>query len=378
MPRLAVLAFAFCLASTILGCKREGAAPQAAPPPPEVTVAPGVLRDLPWTMEFTGTTRPFESVEIRARVRGFIAQKLVAGGDRVQADQPLFEIDPREYQATVSQMDADVAAKSAALRLAEVTLQRMVEAAKQNAVSKLEADRAQADRDAAAAQVQLSEARLTQARLDLEWTRVKSPIAGRLALRTPDAGTLVGAGEMTLLTTVVDDSKIYATYTISESDLLELRRANENRRPNEDGRGALVVRLGLANEQGYPHEGRFVRGDNTVDPATGTITVESVFDNPGGVLLGGLYVRVQAILGERSLLMVPEGAVQRDQRGRFLWLAVPDAAGNFTAQMRRIEVGSVIGGERAIVDGLELADRVITNGFMRVRPGMVIKPAAPK
>lgn len=160
--------------------------------------------------------------------------------------------------------------------------------------------------------------------------------------------------------------------------MLKLRRANENRRPNEDGRAELVVRLGLANEQGYPHKGRFVRGDNAVDPATGTITVDSVFNNAEAVLLPGLYVRVQAVLGQRSLLMVPEGAVQRDQRGRFLWLAVPDAAGAFTAHMRRIEVGFVIGGERAIIDGLELADRVITNGFMRVRPGMTIKPASAK
>ncbi len=171
MPRLLVMCLAFCVASGLLGCKRDASAPPAAPPPPEVTVAPGVLRDLPWTMQFTGTTRAVESVEVRARVRGFIAKKLVTGGARVQAGQPLFEIDPREYQATARQMEADVAAKAAVLRLAEVTLERMVEAAKQNAVSRLEADRAQADRDAAAAQVQLSQAKLTQAKLDLEWTK---------------------------------------------------------------------------------------------------------------------------------------------------------------------------------------------------------------
>lgn len=365
----------------VAGCKRDGGgANEGGPPtapPPEVTVRAGELRTVPWTMEFTGTTRAFESVEIRARVRGYIAKKRVRGGERVNAGDVLFEIDPREYQATVSQMEADVAAKQAAQRLANVTLERVQEAVKQNAVSKLEADRAQADLDAAQAQVKLAEARLAQAKLDLEWTKVTAPIAGRLGVRMPDEGTLVGAGEMTLLTTIVDDSKLYATYTINERDLLELRRANQNRRPNEDGRGGVPVRLGLADERGYPHEGEFVRADNTVDPATGTIAIEAVFPNPEGTLLPGLFVRLQSILGERSLLLVPESAVQADQRGRFVWVIAKNEKGATTAQQRRVEIGTLVENQRAIVDGLEINDQVIVNGFVRVRPGMVVKPVPP-
>ncbi|MFO0081294.1 MAG: efflux RND transporter periplasmic adaptor subunit [Phycisphaerales bacterium] len=358
-----------CLA--MLGCERQQAA-FVPPPPPEVTVESPTRQRVADAMEFTGTTRGYETVEIRARVRGFLEKKHVQDGKRVQQGDLLFTIDPRTFEAAVEQARAELATRESELKLAIVTLERTSAAAATNAVSKQEVDRAAAQRDGAIAQVDLAKARLRAAELDLEFTNVRSPITGRIGFIRVEEGELVGASEPTLLATVINDSKVYATYDMDERVILELRRGNQNKRPGEDGRAELVVRMAMANEEGWPHVGRFERADNTVNSATGTLRVESIFENPDGAIVPGTFVRVRPEFGEKDVLTVPDVAVMADQRGRYV-LVVAGAGAEGSVERRDVTVGEVVERRRVIMSGLTEADRVITNGVQRARPGGTVK-----
>lgn len=353
----------------LTGCK-EQKGNYTPPPPPEVTVTTPVKQQVTNALEFTGVTRGVEAVEVRARVKGYIAQRMVEGGQRVKAGDLLYTIDPREFQASVNQADAQIATQEAQLKLAEVTLTRVAEAVRKNAAAQLELDKAQADRDAAQAQLELAKAQAAQRRLDLEFTRVVSPINGRLGIQTVDVGNLVGASEPTLLATVINDSKIYARYSIDERQLLEIRAESAYKRPGEDGRDGLTVLLGLANEPGYPHVGRFYKADNTVDAKTGTLGVDSIFDNPDGVILPGSYVRIKAIFGTTEAFVVPDIAVGADQIGRFV-LVVDDKN---VVERRPVRVGTAENRMRRIIEGISGGEHIVVNGLQRARPGTTVNP----
>lgn len=351
------------------GCgKKENA--YVAPPPPEVTVANPQVRTVPDTVEFTGRTRGGLVVEVRARVKGFIDQRHVEGGQRVAKGDLLYTIDQRTFAAAVRQREAEVANAKANLELAKVTLSRVSEAVRGNAVSKQDVDKAAAERDMATAQVELAEANLTTAKLDLEFTEVRAPMDGRLGIDTLDVGQLVGANEATLLATLINDTIMYVDFTIDERQLIEMRRAQEGRRPGEDGRKELPIFLGTANDEGYPYEGRYNRSDNTVDPTTGTLKVEATFDNAKGELLPGLFVRVRATTNEREAVVAPDAAVLQDQGGRYV-LAVN--AEN-VVEKKYVRVGPVAERQRRIDDGLTAQDRIVVNGLQRARPGAKVDP----
>lgn len=354
------------------GCKRQPVA-FVPPPPPEVTVAHPVTKRVPIALEYTGTIRGYEEVEVRARVRGFLEKKHVQDGKRVGKGDLLFSIDPRTFQAALALAQADLAAREADRRLAEITLERVQQASASNAVSRIEVDRAIAQRDASMAQVEQAKAKVRSAELDLEFTEIRSPIAGRIGFVPVEVGDLVGATDPTLLARVINDEKVYATYDMEERTVLESRKANQNRRPGEDGRPNLVVRLALANETGFPHEGQFDRADNAVNPQTGTIRVESIFDNQDGTILPGSYVRVQPIYGERDALTVPDVAVLSDQRGRYVLVLGKENK----VERRDVHVGDVVDRQRIILEGLDESAKVIVNGLQRARPGIEVRVATP-
>lgn len=361
------LAIAACLVAT--GCRRK-ANEYIPPPPPEVTVAQPVVRTLPVTLDLTGVTRAYESIEIRARVRGFIAAKHVEGGERVRQGDLLFTIDPREYEAAVRVAEAQLETVEATLRLATLTLERTETAFAQGAATQQELDIARAEVDSGQAQAELARARLKTARLDLEYTQVRAPIDGRLGIQTPEVGQLVGATDATLLTTVVNDSQIFATYTLDEQQLLMLRRAFANRRPGEDGRPQLTVLLGLADEEGFPHVGRFHKADPGLDPSTGTIAVESIFPNPDGTLVPGLYVRVRALLDEQEAMLLPDVALGTDQTGRYVLVVRDDN----TVERRGVRTGPLFDRMRRIEEGLTGQEWVVINGVQLARPGTTVNP----
>lgn len=355
------------LVALLQGCKPKPNA-YVPPPPPEVTVArptEQVVKDL---FETTGILRALESVEIRARVRGFIAEKRIIGGERVKQGDVLFIIDPRPFEAVVKQAEAEVASRTANLRLAQVTLTRVEEAVRSSAVSKLEQDKATADRDAATAQLELANAALTQAKLNLEYTNVRAPVSGRIGINVPDPGQLVA--ESDLLATLMNLDSVYAGYTIDERTLRRLREQNANRRPGEDGRGELTVLLGYPDSDEYTFQGRFAKADIGVDASTGTLSVDAIFENPGEKLLPGMFVRIASVGGEKKVMLVPDVAVQADQAGRYVFIV---GAGD-KVERRNVTVGPRVQRARSITGGLEPADRVIINGIQRCRPGAEVKP----
>jgi RND family efflux transporter MFP subunit len=361
-------------ALAIMGCKSE--TPKfAPPPPPAVTVALPTKQVVPELLEFTGTTRPVETVEIRARVRGFIQTKHVAGGQRIKAGDLIYTIDPRPFEAVVSQVQAELQAARADVKLAETTLARVQESVTRGGAAEIELDRATAERDRRAAAILLAQARLDAAKLDVEFTQVKSPIDGRLSVLTIDPGQLVGANEATLLGTVINDSVIYATYYIPERQLLDIRASTQNRRPGEDGRPNVRVMMALANENEYKHQGEYAWGENALDASTGLIKIEARFDNKDGTIIAGGFVRLRSILGERERMLVPQVAVQRDQNGSYLLVVGPDNK----VVRRPVFTGQSIGSARVLEPnpenleaqeyGVGLTDRVIVNGVQRARPG---------
>lgn len=392
MAHRAVAAFGVVWVVLISGCKPPAPAFQP-PPPPEVTVATPIERTLPVSLEFTGTTRGFETVEVRARVKGFLLRKHAAEGSRVKQGDLLFTIDPRTFEAAVRQAQAQVDARKSDLRLAEVTLSRVQEARRSNAVAQQEVDRAVAERDAAAAQVDLAEAALRTAQLDLEFTEVTAPITGRIGFMPVDEGQLVGASDPTLLGTIINDSKVYATYEVDERTLARLRRENEYKRPGEDGRPTYPVLLGMGEGVDYPFRGEFYRADNAVDPRTGTLRVEAIYDNPTGAIVPGSFVRLRAILGERPALLVPQTAVLQDQAGRYVLVVNGEnkverlpvrPAGPVYERMLPIEeaLGDTLpttptegGPAPARAARLTTATRIVVNGVQRARPGTEVKPA---
>lgn len=371
------------LVSIILlaGCKpRE--APFTPPPPPEVTVARPIVSELPQTLEFTGNTRGVETVDVRARVRGFIAEKYIRGGEKVKAGDLLFRIDPRPFEATVGQAQAEVATNEAKLRLAQNTLDRKQQSAEGNAVSKLELDQAIAERDSAKATLDLAAKRLEAAKLDLDYTNVRAPFDGRIDI-TVDSGTsasmgtvadigqLVGEAGGAPLCRITNDSKIYVSFDVDETTILQMRRQFNYRRPGEEGRAPLLVYVGFKNDgDRYPYVGRYDASDVGISMGTGTVRVEAIFDNSDGQMIPGAFARIKAIVGREQLTLVPDTAVSSDQVGRYVMVV----NGENKVERVGVEVADVVGGMRKIRSGLPPDARVVVNGLQRARPGMAVKP----
>jgi RND family efflux transporter MFP subunit len=344
-----------------------------APPPPKVTVSQPVIRTIEDTLFFTGQTVPIETVQLRARVRGFIQSREVEGGRRVNKGDLLFIIDPGPFDAVARQATAQVASSDAQLRLTEITLQQRQQTFDRGASTRFELDQAIAQRDDAKSQLELARARLREAELNLDYTKVVAPISGRLNITLPEPGELVDVGQ--LLATLVNDSKIYARYNVSENTMLRLRAANQNRRPGEDGRPVHVVQMGLGDGVDYPITGEFYRGENVVDSGTATIQVEALFDNPDGRIVPGLTARLRAIMGNVESMLIPNVAVMLDQQGRYVFV-VNDKN---IVERRNVSVSqTVVDGMRVITDGLQTSDRVIINGLQRARPAAPVDPEMQK
>ena len=357
------------VAMLLLGCQKKNE--YVAPPPPTVTVSRPARQVVINYAEFTGTTQAVESVELRARVEGFLEQILFKDSARVQKGDLLFVIDPKPFQAKVDQAEADLMVSRAELKLAQTTLKLKEGAFKDRAVSEVEVIEARAKRDKARASVEAAQAAVYTVRLNLSYTKIHAPISGKIGRNLVDIGNLVGAGERTLLATIVQNDPIYAYFNVSESDLLRYQQEYRKRQTPTNGNGKTRVYLGLSNESGYPHKGRVDYVDNRVHATTGTIQVRGVFPNPDAVLLPGLFARIRATLGKQeNALLVPERALGSDQQGRFV-LVVNDRN---IVEYRPIKIGAKVNGMRVIQSGVSADDRVIVNGLQRARPGAPVNP----
>jgi len=316
------------------------------------------MHELQDSAEFTGRLEAIESVEIRPRVGGYVESVHFAEGGRVAEGDLLYQIDPRPFKAEVDRLTAERERAVAQLGLAKSYRDRAERLLARNATSQEEFERNAADASVAAAQLAAINAALEAAELNLSFTHVTAPIAGRVSRAIVTAGNLVDAS--TVLTTLVSDGAVYAYFDVDEHTYLQhVRESN--------AADASVVHVGLINEEGYPHTARLDFVDNQVDPNHGTIRARAVLENPDGQFTPGLFARMQLVSSSRySAALVDDRAVGTDLGRRFVF--VVDEQG--VVQYRSIETGKLVDGLRIVTNGLAGGDVVIVNGVQRVRPGV--------
>ena len=352
----------------LAGCDRD-VLQAAAPPPPAVTVAMPLRMDAALWQEFTGTTAAMQTAEIRARVEGYLLEQRFEDSDDVVAGQILFEIDPSLYQAEVDRTVAVLSQRQAQFAQAEWDLQQVQQLAARGASTAKEVQDRTTDRALTDAAVKSAQAAVQKAELDLGYTKVRSPIAGRISRNLVDVGNLVGAGERTLLTTVMQMKPMHVYFNISERLLMQRLEV-----VSQEGRRRLDTPfwVRLAHEEGYPHKGILDYIDNTVDEATGTLEVRGVLPNDDGLLFPGAFVRVRLSAGIReNAVLVSERALGTDLAGKYVLVVVGEA--NIVEQ-RPVTIGALIDGMRVIEEGLTGDERYIVNGLQRARPGMPVNP----
>ena len=371
MPsRLLALVSVIWFSGSLLGCAGK---PPAPPPPPTVSVAPVLQRDIAEWDEFSGRLEAVDQVEIRPRVSGYIKRVTFTEGREVRKGEVLFEIDPRPYQADLERAQAQLEQARTAAELATREVGRAQKLVNVQAISREEFDsRTSAEANGSAA-VRAAEAAVETARLNLGWTVVRSPIAGRVSRAEVTAGNLVQAGPptATLLTTVVSLDPIYLYFDSDEQTYLRYsgRAAAAGNRGWRDAR--FPVYLGLANETGFPHEGRLDFVDNRIDPASGTIRTRAVFSNRDRRFTPGLFARVKLVGSQKApALLVRDAAIGTDQDRKFvLVLGKGDSL-----EYRPVEIGRLSDGLRIVRSGVAAGDKVVVTGLMRVRPGVKVTP----
>jgi RND family efflux transporter MFP subunit len=331
-------------------------------------VARCILQDVTDALEFTGTTKAVNAVEIRARVEGYLKGIHFADGSLVDEGQLLFTIEPEMYLSRRDEAAAMLKAGQTELERARLDLERIDKAVQTGSVSQQELTRARAAYDTAQAQVMGYQAMLQKAELDLSYTEIRSPIRGRIGRRLVDAGNLVGAGDRTVLTTVMQTQPIYVFFHIGE----ELLKGDLLRRLHGGGDAEpLRFAAGLPNANDSPNEGVINYLDNTVDPMTGTVYVRGELANESLDFLPGMFVRVRVPTAVRkNAVLIPELAISTDLGGKYVLVV---GEGNIL-QRRDIKPGATVGKLRVVNEGLTGDEMFLVGGFAMARPGMPIVP----
>jgi RND family efflux transporter MFP subunit len=362
------------IASVLLladGCARNVAAQQQTAAPPQVTVAQALSRRVTEFDEFTGRFEAVERVEVRPRVSGYISSVNFRDGEEVRKGDVLFIIDPRPYVAQRDKARAQLAQARSQLALAKSERERAGKLLGQHAISQEEFDTRTAGNEQAQASVDAAQAALDSASLDLEFTRVTAPIAGRIGRALVTSGNYVASGT-TALTTLVSLDPIYVTFDGDEQAYLrysKLAHAAAHGTHQEATRNPVVV--GLANESGYPHQGALVFIDNSLDPATGTIHSRALLDNHERLFTPGLFARIRLLDStQHEAVLVNDSAIGTDQTVRYVLVVGADNK----VEYRPVQLGPVIDGLRVVQSGLRSGESVVVNGLQRVRPGAQVQP----
>ncbi len=342
----------------------------APPPLPQVTVTKPVHQLVADYLEFTGNTQAINTVQLKARVQGFLEKVFFKDGDVVKKGQLLFLIQPNTYEASLAQATAQILQQKANYDHAVIETNRYTKLVQQKAAAQTDLDNWRYQRDAYLAAMKAAQAARDLAKLNLDYTRVVAPFTGRIDRRLVDPGNLVGAGEFTLLAEINQIDPIYAYFTINETDLLKImHQPAETRKAGEKLR---TLHLGLANEADYPHKGYFDFAAITVTPTTGTQQLRGIFPNPDFKILPGLFARIRApIEGSRKeTVLVPDVAVGYDQQGPYV-LVVADQN---IVQRQGVKIGAKVGDLRAIEEGLQGDESVVVSGMLRAIPGRPVNP----
>jgi RND family efflux transporter MFP subunit len=344
---------------------------QMQQPAPGVTVDKPVVKDIEHYYDFTGNVESVASVEIRARVKGILQEVNFTDGSFVEKGQLLFVIEPDEYQADVDQAKAAVASAEAQLSSAEDDLERVRRAVKSNAVSIEEVSRRKTQYETAKADLKEAQASLKIAEIQLGYTKIHSPISGKLSNRLVDAGNLVGAGENTLLTTVVTVDPVYVSFEMSENILTEYLKANRISRKQNPG---SPVSVAAPTETEYRHEGTLDYIGNVVNRTTGTINLRATVDNEDGLLYPGMFARVRLPAQTvKDAVLVEQSAIGTNLGGKYLLTVDEDNV----VSTRQVETGLSYGKLRLVESGIEQGESYITRGLQKARPGAKISRMDP-
>ena len=373
--RRVALAGMSALAIAVLSACSGGHAQTGAPPPPEVSVAPVLVKQVSQWDEFSGRIEAVQSVELRPRVSGYIDKVNYVEGQEVKKGDVLFTIDARSYQAEFNRAQAELARARTQAGLAHSESERARRLAEQQAIAAETAEQRRASADQAGAQVQAAQAALEAARLNLEFTKVRAPIDGRAGRAMVTAGNLVTAGDAaSVLTTLVSQDTVHVYFDADESTFLRYAQmARDGERPSEREH-ALPVKVALSGEDGFPHEGKVDFLDNEVTRSTGTIRVRALLDNSARLFTPGLFARVRLLgSGQFQAVLVDEKAVLTDQDRKYVYVLDKDNK----AQRRDVRLGRNAEGLRIVEQGLAAGDKVIVDGVQKVfMPGMPVQAKA--
>jgi multidrug efflux system membrane fusion protein len=362
-PLIAALATAGLVGLTLSGCDdATGKTAAPAPAAPPVSAAIVLEKPIAETQEFSGRLEAVERVEIRSRVNGFITAVNFKPGSEVKKGDVLFVVDPRPYQAEATRAAAAAASARAKADLAKRELARAESLMADKAIARREFDEAAAGQKELEASAAAAQAQYEAARLNLAYTRVVSPIDGRVSKAEITVGNLVDP--TAVLTSVVSLERIYASFDGDEDTYLRVGAKARDGAP-------VAVRVGLANEEGFPHEGKLEFVDNQLDTRTGSVRMRATFENKDGVLVPGLFARVQlGAADSRNAVLINERAVGTDQSRKFVFVVGADGK----AEYRPVTLGPVVDGLRVVRSGVKPGEKIVVNGLQRVRPGAPVAP----
>lgn len=356
-------------------CDRQAATPPAPPPPAKVTVATPIERKVVEWAYYTGRTQAAHTVELRARVSGYLERVAFEAGKIVQQGDLLFVIDQRPYRAALAQAEAELKHAQIELRGHESQVRRADGLIQGKMIPEEEYDRRLILREAASASVLAAEAALASARLNMDFTEIHAPITGRISRNLVDEGNLVVGGDQssTLLASIVSISPIYVYVDADERSIIKYQEMHQHGERVSARYARIPAQVGLSTDEGFPWEGVVDYMSPTADASTGTLRARVVIDNPDDFLKGGFFARVR-VAGSAEYLarLITDRAILRDQGQKFVWVVDDDNVAHY----RQVQLGPRIDGLRIVREGLESGERLVVNGIHRVRDGTQVNPSA--
>ncbi|WP_291611482.1 efflux RND transporter periplasmic adaptor subunit [Bradyrhizobium sp.] len=345
------------------------------PPPPKVEVAPPLQKNITRYIDATGNTAAVKSVDLVARVQGFLQSINYKDGSFVKEGTTLFTIEPETYKLKLEQAQAAEAGAQASVKQAEADYKRQVDLVQKQAVSQATLDTSTATRDNAQANLQQAQANTKIAQVNYGYTNVTAPFDGVVSAHQVSVGELVGVSSPTQLAVIVALDPIYVNFNVNEQDVLKVREEARRRGMTVEDLRQLPVEVALQTDTGYPHKGTLDYVSPTLNQSTGTIAVRGILKNADRVLLPGYFVRVRVPFEQQqSALLVPDAALGADQAGRYVLVV----NGESVVEQRKVTTGPLDGGLRVIETGLKPDDRVVVGGLLRAIPGQKVDPQAKK
>jgi RND family efflux transporter MFP subunit len=356
----------------LAGCEQNTFVP---PPPPKVAVALPVQRPITRYLETTGNTAPIKSVDLVARVQGFLQSIDYKDGDFVKEGSPLFIIEPETYKLKLDQAKAAEAGAEATVKQAEADFKRQTDLVARQAVSQSTLDTSTSTRDNAQASLQQAQANTRISEVNYDYTKVAAPFDGVVSAHLVSVGELVGAASPTQLATIVALDPIYVNFNVNEQDVLRIRAEARRKGLTAADLKQTPVEVGLQSEDGYPHEGKLDYAAPTINQSTGTLAVRGIIPNADRVLLPGYFVRVRVPVDkQQDALLIPDTALGSDQSGRYVLVVTADNV----VEQRKVQTGPLDNGLRVIDDGVKGDDRIVIAGMLRVIPGEKVDPQLQK